>query len=150
MNLLEIIQYINQNGFIIALVMLILSCMKLPKYELNIWQLFIKNVNKETNKKLDNLDKQVTDIRESFNQHIKDDTQDEMDRKRRTIINFSSEITRHIGHTEEQFNQIIEDIDKYEQFCDTHPDYHNTKAVASIKNIKKTYELSLQNNDFLK
>ena len=150
MNLLEIIQYINQNGFIIALVMLILSCMKLPKYELNIWQLFIKNVNKETNQKLDSLDTRVTKIQASFDQHIKEDVEDEMDRKRRTIINFSSEITRHIEHTEEQFNQIIEDIDKYEQFCDSHPDYHNTKAVASIKNIKHTYEIRLQKNDFLR
>jgi len=149
MSLLEIIQYVNQNGFVIACIMLVLSCIKLPKYELNIWQIFIKNVNKETNEKLDNLYNQFNDLKNCFDRHLQEDIEDEMDQKRRNIINFSSEISRCVNHTEEQFNQIIEDIDEYEDFCDTHTNYHNTKAVASIKNIRKTYESKLENGDFL-
>jgi len=139
MSFLEIIQSVNQNGFIIALVMLILSCIKLPKYELNIWQLFLKSVNKETNDKLDNLDKKFFSLQKSFDRHIEEDLKDEMDQKRRNILNFNSEVKRKIGHTEEQYNQIIEDIDAYENFCVTHPNYKNTKAEVSIKNIKEAY-----------
>lgn len=149
MDLIELIKLINQNGFVIALVIFMLSCVKLPKYELNLWQLFLKSVNKEINSKLDNLYKQFNELKQSFDRHIKEDTYDEMDQKRRNIINFSSEITRGIRHTEEQYNQIIEDVDEYEEFCEMNSEYHNTKAEASIKNIKCSYEECLKQNSFL-
>ena len=149
MSLLDIIQKINQNGFTIALIMLILSCIKLPKYELNIWQIFIKNVNKETNEKLNNLHDQFNELKKSFDAHIKEDIEEEMDSKRRNIINFSSEISRGVLHTEEQYNQIIEDMDEYTKYCNETPEYPNKKAEASMHHIMQAYARHVEINDFL-
>ena len=148
-SILEIIQKINQNGFSIAIIMLILSCIKLPKYELNIWQLFIKSVNRETNEKLNELYSQFNELKNSFDSHLKEDKEDEMDQKRRNIINFSSEVSRGVPHTEEQYNQILEDIDEYVKFCNETPDYPNTKAEASIEHIRQTYIHHVEKHDFI-
>lgn len=65
------------------------------------------------------------------------------------IIRFDDEIRHREKHTEEHFNQILEDIDKYERYCKKHPDYKNNKAVSAIANTKQVYEKCKRENSFL-
>lgn len=66
------------------------------------------------------------------------------------IIRFDDEIRHHVvKHTEEHFNQIMSDIDEYERYCSTHPDYKNSKAVMAIENVRRTYEKCRKENSFL-
>ena len=59
-------------------------------------------------------------------------------------------IIRHnVRHTEEHFNQIIDDIDTYEKYCRTHPKFPNGKGVHSVANVKKIYEKCSDENSFL-
>lgn len=67
---------------------------------------------------------------------------------RRIILNFNGEIKRGIHHDEEQFNEVIRLIDKYEIFCRDNPDYPNNKAVLAIENIKNVYKKAYSKNDF--
>lgn len=54
-----------------------------------------------------------------------------------------------ISHSEEWFNSVLEDITGYEKYCDTHPNFKNEKAVASIRFIRKAYDYVYENNLFL-
>lgn len=65
------------------------------------------------------------------------------------ILRFDDEIRHHVRHTEEHFNQILGDIDEYEIYCSTHPNYKNSKAVLAIENTRRTYEKCRQENSFL-
>lgn len=65
------------------------------------------------------------------------------------IIRFDDEIRHHVKHTEEHFNQIMSDIDEYERYCSTHPDYKNSKAVMAIENVRRTYQKCRKENSFL-
>ena len=67
---------------------------------------------------------------------------------RRIILNFNGEIKRGIHHDEDQFNEIIRLIDKYETFCRDNPNYPNNKAVIAIENIKNVYKKAYSKNDF--
>lgn len=67
---------------------------------------------------------------------------------RRIILNFNGEIKRGIHHDEEQFNEVIRLIDKYETFCRDNPNYPNNKAVIAIENIKNVYKKAYSKNDF--
>lgn len=67
---------------------------------------------------------------------------------RRIILNFNGEIKRGIHHDEEQFNEVIRLIDKYETFCRDNPNYPNNKAVLAIENIKNVYKKAYSKNDF--
>lgn len=65
------------------------------------------------------------------------------------IIRFNDEIRHNVRHTEEHFNQIIDDIDTYEKYCRTHPKFSNGKGVHSVANVKKIYEKCSDENSFL-
>ena len=65
------------------------------------------------------------------------------------ILRFRDECSHDVRHSEEHFEQVIEDIDAYETYCADHPDFKNNKAVTSIQIIKDTYKRRLVNNDFI-
>lgn len=65
------------------------------------------------------------------------------------ILRFRDECSHDVRHSEEHFEQVIEDVDAYETYCRDHPDFKNNKAVTSIQIIKDTYKRRLINNDFI-
>jgi hypothetical protein len=65
------------------------------------------------------------------------------------ILRFGDELLHGVGHSKEHFDQILLDISKYEQYCADHPEYLNNIAHATIKQIKKTYQKCLEENNFL-
>lgn len=65
------------------------------------------------------------------------------------ILRFDDEIRHDEKHTKEHFDQILEDITKYERYCDEHRDFPNNKAVFAIKNIKRVYQKCTDDGTFL-
>ena len=51
-------------------------------------------------------------------------------------------------HTREDYIEILDVIDKYEKYCDSHKDYENNRAVHAIANVERCYDDRLKNNDF--
>ena len=99
-------------------------------------------MNGELMDKVDNLEKQ-------FKQMQNDDAEREAKSARIRILRFGDECQQKIRHSQEHFDQIIEDIDSYEGYCSAHPDFKNNKAVLTISNIKETYRQRVAANDFL-
>ena len=77
------------------------------------------------------------------------DEQDKMDSSRIHILRFGDECKRGVSHSEEHFNQVLDDIDRYESYCNSHHEYKNAKAVLTIAKIKEIYGRRLENGDFL-
>ena len=65
------------------------------------------------------------------------------------ILSFSDEVRHAVKHSKESFDQINLDIDTYNHYCQSHPDYKNNRAVMAIANIERVYAKCLQGNDFL-
>lgn len=65
------------------------------------------------------------------------------------LIRFDDELRHHVKHTQEHFDQILDDITTYERYCKEHPNYPNSKAVLAIENIKSTYVKCRKENSFL-
>ena len=59
------------------------------------------------------------------------------------------EIRSRVRHSQEYFNQVLEDMDDYDEFCRIDIDFKNNKAVLAEKRIKEVYERCLEENDFL-
>ena len=91
----------------------------------------------------------IAAIKSTLDKHIADDEKKDALQARRRIIAFSDECKRNIPHSEEHFNNVLEDIDEYEKYCDAHPDFKNRKAVQSIKFILEIYDERRRKNDFL-
>jgi TRAP-type uncharacterized transport system substrate-binding protein len=56
------------------------------------------------------------------------------------ILRFNDELINNIEHTQEYFIQQLQDIDTYEEYCESHPGFKNTYAVMAIENIQGTYK----------
>ncbi len=50
---------------------------------------------------------------------------------------------------EEDFNEILYNIDCYERYCRDHPEYQNNRAVHAIMNIKRVFDERMEKHDFL-
>lgn len=91
--------------------------------------------------KKDATQKQLDRIETTLNSHIKADELYKADQCRTRILRFSDELRRGVKHSEESFNNILEDIDFYVNYCNSNADvYVNSKADAAIRNIKDVYD----------
>lgn len=65
------------------------------------------------------------------------------------ILGASDEVLHGVDHSLEWWNQVNEDITKYDKYCNTHPDFKNNKAVQAVDHLNKIYAERLDNNDFI-
>jgi hypothetical protein len=68
---------------------------------------------------------------------------------RRNILSFDDELRRGMEHSEESFNQVLQDIKYYRNFCRTHADYENDKATSAISHIREVYQRVKNENKFI-
>lgn len=92
---------------------------------------------------------EVKEMHQSLEQHIAQDDQRDADRKRMRVLRFNDELIHGVRHTQEHFNEILDDITAYERYCENHPNYQNNKAVMAIENVKRTYQRCEDERNFL-
>lgn len=68
---------------------------------------------------------------------------------RRNILSFDDELRRGMEHSEESFNQVLQDIKYYRNFCRMHEDYENDKATSAISHIREVYQRVKNENKFI-
>ena len=64
------------------------------------------------------------------------------------ILKFMDEIIEGWEHSKDSYNQIMQDITHYHQYCEEHPQFLNHQTDATIERLKKDYEQRLETNDF--
>lgn len=101
--------------------------------------------------KQDQIISEINEVKSELNKHIEDDKKHRADMSRARILRFSDELRRGISHSEESFNNILEDIDNYISYCTQHESvYINSKANAAIRNIKIVHDKCIRGElDFL-
>lgn len=127
------------NSFIQLVFFLICGFIKIPKIELNIWNLIGKALNKKTEEKIDAL--QTT-----LQEHIQTDARFKATQARNHILRFNDELLNGISHSPEYYDEILEDINFYESYCAQNPQYPNNKAFLSIENIKTHFLKEKENS----
>ena len=114
-----------------------------------LWRSFYRSLNSDVLDKLSALEKGQGATQAQLEKHIAMDDEREADKVRASILHFNNELLREIPHTKEKFVEILAKIDWYNDFCDTHKDYRNCRAVHAIANIERVYDERLQKHDFL-
>ena len=119
---------------------------KIPKIEVNIWGWIARKIGNAMNH---DIFIEVSQIKNNLDAHVKKDEADKASFSRKRILRFNDELLHKEKHSREHFIEILTDIDDYEHYCDSHPDYPNNRAVLAIENIKRVYAECLQDDDFL-
>lgn len=59
---------------------------------------------------------------------------------RSQILRFADELYNGTYHSKEYFDQILEEIDDYDEYCAANPLFKNSKTVHASSIIKETYD----------
>lgn len=103
----------------------------------------IRNNRKKTE---DSIDK----VQKTLEAHIKEDEDDKARTRRYRILRFYDEMCNGVQHSESHFEDILDDIDKYELYCETHKDFKNNRGKAAMDYIMETYSKLKASGVFLK
>lgn len=114
-----------------------------------LWRTFCRSLNSDVLDKLSALETGQKATQMQLEKHIAMDDEREADKVRASILHFNNELLREIPHTKEEFVEILAKIDWYKDFCDTHKEYRNSRAVHAIANIERVYDERLKKHDFL-
>lgn len=140
-------------GVIAAIIFFLSIFVEVSKIKINPWSWLGKKIGKAINgdviTEIDNVKKDIGEIKEQNQKQDDERLRDKALDARRRILRFADEIRRGDRHSQEHFNNILEDISYYLQYCDDHPDFKNKKAVISIKIIEEVYEKCTREDDFL-
>lgn len=135
---------------------LVFACIAAPGF----WDLLKTFVDKifgrkkvtleDIDRKLDGQRKDIDTLKDSFTEFEGSEALKDAQGARRRILRFNDELLRNIDHSKEYFDDILEDIKTYENYCHTHPSFENGKTVMADRNIKRCYEQCMQKQSFLK
>jgi hypothetical protein len=127
----EMINSLGLTG-ITGIMVILLTLVQVAPIKINPWSRIARAIGRALNAEI----KEIIEENEATN-------------RRYRILRFDDEVRHHVKHTEEHFNQILGDIDRYENYCKSHPNFPNNKGVSAVKNIKSTWEKCKEENSFL-
>ena len=96
------------------------------------------------------LGQKIDGVEAKLNAHIKEEEWTNAKQMRIRILRFYDEICQGKLHSENHFEEILDDVDAYESFCKAHADYINNKGEIAMRNIKRTYDKLKKKGAFLK
>lgn len=117
------------------------------------WSVLAKKIGNAINQdiiaKVDDLENTVAEIQKVNDERAAREDERNACIARQRILRFGDEVRHGQNHSEEHYNDILEDVTAYEKYCSTHKDFKNQKAQSTIKIIVTAYEKHMQQNDFL-
>lgn len=103
----------------------------------------------EINDKLDAQGKKLNSLEESFAKKNAEDHEKEAKAARRRILQADDEIRVGVKHSKDYFEDVLRDVDYYEEYCDNHPHFKNKCAESAIRNVSACYDTCKTENSFL-
>lgn len=138
---------------ILSLTVLSMTVIQIVPIKINPWSAVCRwlgrVINADINSKVDNLSKSIDELKRQNDMINHTIGEDRAITARVRILRFGDEVSRGIKHSEENFEQVLSDIDMYEKYCVSHPKFKNNQTVMTTKVIKETYEMRLKNRDFI-
>ena len=149
----------TQIEIIVGIVIFLSTFVRIPKLELNVWGIIggelKKGMLREIDGKIDAIDKKVNALSsqiETVNQHVtlveEKEEENEAINCRTRILRFGDEISHQMEHSKEHFDQTLDDIDNYERYCLSHPEFKNNKTHATNQVIMDAYRRRFEKHDF--
>jgi len=83
--------------------------------------------------------RQMSNVQSTLNAHIREDEDEKARNQRYRILRFYDELCEHRKHSESHFEDILDDIDDYEKYCEAHPEFRNNRGRVAMEHIKVTY-----------
>lgn len=129
-----------------GLIFVLFSLVEIAPVKWNPWTALAKAMGRAINA---DLMQELAATKTALEKHIQIDDERNADSHRAKILAFNTELLRGIEHTREDFIEALAEIDQYESYCHSHPEYKNNRAKYAIANIGRVYNDRLKKHDFL-
>lgn len=133
-------------GRVACIIVAISGIIQFTPIKLNPWSWLGRKIGKALT---GDLLEAVNGIRTEVDEIKEDMARGKAANQRTKIIRFGSEIRLREKHSKDYFDEIMQDITEYDQYCNQHPDFKNSITEASSEIIKETYKKCLEENSFL-
>lgn len=100
-------------------------------------------------KAISELKEEVDEIKQSTKDIEENRQRDVAVERRVRILRFADEIMHEQKHSREHFEQILDDITVYQNYCKKHESFKNEMAVSSIEIIRDNFKERMRKNDFI-
>lgn len=137
----EIIATIGGSG----LVVVILGIIKIKPLEISVWHWLLRKLGKSLNgETLDRLDT----IEKTMDAHLKEEEERDIISYRTKILRFADEMYMKKYHSKEHFEEMMGLINKYNAYCDAHPEFENERTNIAQELIRDQYAECMKRNSF--
>ena len=105
----------------------------------------------EKNGRLKEIQDAITDVDSRLKAHVEADDERYAVQCRTRILRFADELInepKHL-HTQGNFEQTLQDITEYDQYCADHPHFKNERTQRSAEIIRKVYDECAREHKFL-
>lgn len=135
-------------GYCAVVIAILSTFLEVSKIKINPWSWLAKTIgraiNSEVLEKVDQLERDVTRLRNE---------EDERNAKaaRIRILHFGDELLHspEQRHSKEHFDEILQSITEYNQYCHEHPNFKNHMTEATTKHVLRVYEKCMEEHTFL-
>lgn len=148
---MEALESMTMGDFIrgtLGVLVIISAFIEIVPIKVNPWTAILKWIGKKLN---GDLSERVGAL-ESTVKELKDEAKEQQAIDARVrILRFGDELRlNNVKHTKEHFEQILNDIDFYNTYCDSHKDFKNSITVITTEHIRETYRECYEKNSFLR
>lgn len=155
MDLMKILEALKGVGLgnIVVIGAVLLSLVQITPLKINPWSHFFKWMGKLINGEVMDSIKDIKDDLDGVHKELesmkeKEELRDANNARNR-ILRFDDELRRKVEHSEEFYNQILDDVSFYRRYCNDHESYPNAKADSAMQNIEDTYHKCKNENKFI-
>ena len=92
---------------------------------------------------------EVSDLQAGFAEHVAEEEEHRAKQARYRILRFYDEICEGRLHSESHFEDILEDVDFYENYVACHPEFKNSRGKEAMEYIRETYHKVKTKGGFL-
>ncbi len=135
-------------GYFAFVVAVLSTFLEVSKIKVNPWSWLAKKIGRAVNGEVL---EEVARLKEEVDKMR--DSEDERNAKsaRIRILHFGDELLHspEKRHSKEHFDEILQNITEYNQYCADHPNFKNHMTEATTKHILNVYDKCLEEHSFL-
>lgn len=146
MNLTDLLSSLGSTGLLVILATLI----QISPIKVDPWSALGDMLNKNINTRVDGFDKRIEQIDSKINSIKEEEDERDIKQCRARIIRFGDEVRHGQVASKDHFDQILIDIDDYNDYCESHPSFRNSVTVSTTEMLKENYKKHLIEDSFLK
>ena len=98
-----------------------------------------KKTQESLQKTTEAIEKRMDKLQSSYDTHVADYEAARASSQRYRILRFYDEVCEGRKHSESHFEDILDDIDSYENYCESHKEYKNNRGHVAMQYIRDTY-----------